>query len=109
MNNFQQIQQNEQQQTIPTHPYMFQNPHQHQYQYNPQYQQQYQPNHTIFTTAEEVVVVVVVAAEFFKRKYCWTNGLCGHNGRECSNPAQGHQADATLENHMGGNTYNVNA
>ena len=44
-----------------------------------------------------------------ERKYCWTHGLCSHNGRECSNPAQGHQQDATLENRMGGNTRNVNA
>ena len=43
-----------------------------------------------------------------KRKYCWMHRLCGHIRRECSNPAQGHQQDATLENHMGGNMCNVN-
>ena len=42
-----------------------------------------------------------------ERKYCWTHGLCNHNGRECNHPAQGHQPDATLENRMGGNNYNV--
>ena len=39
-----------------------------------------------------------------ERKYCWTHGLCSHNGRACNNPAQGHQAEATLENRLGGNT-----
>ena len=40
-------------------------------------------------------------------KYCWTHGLCIHNGKECKNPMQGHQSDATLENRMGGNTRNI--
>ena len=42
-------------------------------------------------------------------KYCWTHGLCSHNGRECNNPMQGHQPEATLENRMGGNMRNVKA
>ena len=25
-----------------------------------------------------------------ERKYCWTHGLQGHNGRECNSPMQGH-------------------
>ena len=32
-----------------------------------------------------------------ERKYCWTHGLCSHNGREYSNPAQGHKKESTLE------------
>ena len=37
-----------------------------------------------------------------ERKYCWTHGLAGHNGKECNYPSQGHKAEATLENRMGG-------
>lgn len=44
-----------------------------------------------------------------ERKYCWTHGLQGRTGRECHTPMQGHQAEATLENRMGGNTRGVNA
>ena len=36
-----------------------------------------------------------------EKKYCWTHGIIGHNKRECNNPAQGHQDDATLVNCMG--------
>ena len=39
-----------------------------------------------------------------ERKYCWTHGLTGHNGRECNSPMQGHQANSTLEIRMGGST-----
>ena len=117
INNSQQNQQNQQQQTIPTKPYMFQNPYQPQYQYNPQYQEQYQPNYTIFYNCGGRGGRGCggrggrgsCGYGFCKHKYCWTHGLCSHNGRECSNPTQGHQADATLENRMGGNTHNVNA
>ena len=44
-----------------------------------------------------------------ERKYCWTHGLCAHNGRECQAPAQGHQAEATLENRMDGNNNGCHA
>ena len=44
-----------------------------------------------------------------ERRYCWTHGLAGHNRKECKNPMQGHQPDATLENKMGGSTRNCNA
>ena len=44
-----------------------------------------------------------------ERRYCWTHGLQGHNGRECRNPMQGHLTDATLENKMGGCTRNCSA
>ena len=42
-----------------------------------------------------------------KQKYCWTHGLCSHNGKECTTPAQGHQEVATLENRMGGSNKNA--
>ena len=38
-----------------------------------------------------------------ERKYCWTHGLCAHNGREYRSPMQGHQSEATRENRMNGN------
>ena len=38
--------------------------------------------------------------------YCWTHGLCNHNGNECRGPADGHKPEATFENRMGGNNRN---
>ena len=38
--------------------------------------------------------------------YCWTHGLGSnpeHNSRTCTNPATGHQREATMHNMMGGN------
>ena len=38
--------------------------------------------------------------------YCWSHGLCknpNHNSGNCTNRAEGHQAEATLGNMMGGN------
>ena len=40
-------------------------------------------------------------------KYCWTHGLCTHTSAECRNTAQGHIADATLTNGMGGSNRNL--
>ena len=42
-----------------------------------------------------------------QRIYCWTHGLCNHSGATCRNPADGHQAQATLENRMNGSNKNV--
>ena len=41
----------------------------------------------------------------FVPKYCWTHGVCGHCSRDCFLPAPNHQTAATLQNKMGGNTY----
>ena len=41
-------------------------------------------------------------ARFTRQFYCWTHGA-GHSGRNCMNPAEGHQPDATFTNRMGGN------
>jgi hypothetical protein len=38
--------------------------------------------------------------------YCWTHGACYHTSANCHNPAQGHQANATLQNRMNGNNRN---
>jgi hypothetical protein len=35
-------------------------------------------------------------------EYCWTHGVCYHNGRNCRNPAENHKADATSKNRQGG-------
>ena len=40
-------------------------------------------------------------------RYCWTHGGCNHDGNHCRNPAEGHQAQATFTNRMGGSTRNV--
>ena len=117
MNNTQQKQQVQQkQQHIPNNSYMLHNHYQPQFQphYSPQFQPQYQPNYNNFNYhrgrgghgRDRRGGRGYVSRE---RRYCWTHGLCSHNGRECSNPAQGHQVDATLENRMGGNMRNVNA
>ena len=37
------------------------------------------------------------------KKYCWTHGLCNHDGFNCNSPAQGHNPYATKTNTMGGN------
>ena len=42
-----------------------------------------------------------------QRFYCWTHGLCNHLGTACRNPADGHQAQATLENRMNGSNKNM--
>ncbi len=42
-----------------------------------------------------------------QRFYCWTHGLCNHLGTACRNPADGHQAQATLENRMNGSNKNL--
>ena len=44
-----------------------------------------------------------------QRKYCWSHGLTYHNGHECNNPMQGHKAEATLEDRMGGSNRGCNA
>ena len=44
-----------------------------------------------------------------KWNYCWAHGLDSHNGKECNNPMCGYQANATLENRMGGNTKGYSA
>ena len=38
------------------------------------------------------------------KRYCWSHGLCGHDGFHCKQPAQGHNPYATIQNMMGGNT-----
>ena len=40
------------------------------------------------------------------RQYCWTHGWCAHNGNQCQAPADGHKAQATLTNKMGGSDKN---
>ena len=37
-------------------------------------------------------------------RYCWTCGWCTHDGEHCRNPADGHKAEATVSNRMGGST-----
>ena len=39
-------------------------------------------------------------------EYCWTHGLCRHNGFNCRNPADGHNPYATVNNRMGGSNKN---
>jgi hypothetical protein len=34
--------------------------------------------------------------------YCWTHGMCRHDGASCFKPASKHQADATASNIKGG-------
>ena len=41
----------------------------------------------------------------FVPKYCWTHGLCRHCSCNCFLPAPNHQRAATLQNRMGGSTY----
>ena len=43
-----------------------------------------------------------------QRKYCWTHGLCSHSGADCRSPAEGHKAEATLQNRMNGSVKNIN-
>ena len=40
-------------------------------------------------------------------KYCWTHGMCSHTGVDCRTPAEGHKADATAANKMGGSMRNI--
>jgi hypothetical protein len=40
------------------------------------------------------------------RHYCWTHGMCAHNGADCNNRLAGHQAAATFTNMQGGSTNN---
>ena len=42
-----------------------------------------------------------------KRQYCWTHGLCYHQGTQCREKAAGHQDAATLQNRMGGTARNT--
>ena len=37
-------------------------------------------------------------------KYCWTHGACAHASKDCKSPSDGHKAEATFENKMGGET-----
>ena len=37
------------------------------------------------------------------KKYCWTHGMCNHDGFNCKFAAQGHNPYATRNNMMGGN------
>jgi hypothetical protein len=39
--------------------------------------------------------------------YCWTHGMCRHDGTMCQTPGEGHQPLATITNMMGGSTCNV--
>ena len=39
--------------------------------------------------------------------YCWTHGLCDHQGTTCQTPADGHQTTATRTNRMGGSGRNL--
>jgi hypothetical protein len=36
--------------------------------------------------------------------YCWTHGICKHNGYDCTSPRQGHIQDATWLSRRGGST-----
>ena len=38
------------------------------------------------------------------KAYCWTHGWCRHSGTQCNQPKDGHQAQATKTNKMGGST-----
>ncbi len=40
-------------------------------------------------------------------QYCWTHGMCRHNGGQCRTPAQGHVPHATAYNRFGGNASNL--
>ena len=40
-------------------------------------------------------------------KYCWTHGLCSHNGAECCTPAEGHNSTTTLQNRRGDSDKNI--
>ena len=42
--------------------------------------------------------------KYTRQFYCWTHGA-GHSGRNCKNPAEGHQPEATFRNRMGGSNY----
>ena len=50
-------------------------------------------------------------SQFFQvQTYCWTHGATNnpsHTSQTCRNPAPGHQATASINNTMGGNTYNL--
>ena len=124
MNNTQQnqpVQQNQQQFHPPANMYQNQYQPRFQPQYNlqPQYnpQPQYQPRYNNFTYRGGCGGCGRGGRSgrggrgngARERRYCWTHGLCNHNRRECNTPGQGHQPEATLENHMGGNMHNVNA
>ena len=117
----QQQRNNRPQQMFPANPYLFQNPYpinpfEQQYHFQPHYQQFQPSQNTYFNRGNRGGRSYggrggrggrgYVPRE---RKYCWTHGLCSHNGRECRYPAQGHQAEATLENRMGGNTNNISS
>ena len=39
-----------------------------------------------------------------EKKYCWTHGLCGHDGFNCRAQAPGHNPYATKNNRLGGST-----
>jgi hypothetical protein len=38
------------------------------------------------------------------RQYCWTHGVCAHNGKECKAKGDGHIANATAKDKAGGST-----
>ena len=40
--------------------------------------------------------------------YCWTHGACSHTSKDCENPREGHQYDATFDNKMNGSRYYCN-
>lgn len=42
-----------------------------------------------------------------ERKYCWTHGLCAHNGTECTQRMNGHQEQAIVTDRKGGSTRGV--
>ena len=50
-------------------------------------------------------------SQFFQvQTYCWTHGATNnpsHTSQTCRNPAPGHQTTASINNTMGGNTYNL--
>jgi hypothetical protein len=39
--------------------------------------------------------------------YCWSHGKCKHTGAVCQKKKEGHKDAATMENKMGGSTYNM--
>ena len=39
--------------------------------------------------------------------YCWTHGMCMHNGAQCSAPAEGHEPTATVANRLQGSNRNL--
>lgn len=45
------------------------------------------------------------SSEFKGLHYCWSHGICEHNGTTCPTPANGHVKEATAHNLCGGCTF----